>query len=147
VRTTGGDYQQAFVIAAGVPYWATVAGLWIDAAVVAAFALWLATLSTVPMLPLALGLAFAVGGKSLGAVAEYLAKGADGDVELMRFAPFIDAIQWVLPDLSRLDWRAWPMYGLAPDALAVALSLLMATVYAALLLAMAVAVFRRREFQ
>jgi hypothetical protein len=49
--------------------------------------------------------------------------------------------------LSRLDWRAWPMYGLAPDALAVALSLLMATVYAALLLAMAVAVFRRREFQ
>jgi ABC-type transport system involved in multi-copper enzyme maturation permease subunit len=147
VRTTGGDYQQAFVIAAGVPYWATVAGLWIDAAVVAAFALWLSTLSTVPMLPLALGLAFAVGGKSLGAVAEYLAKGADGDVELMRFAPFIDAIQWVLPDLSRLDWRAWPMYGLAPDVLAVALSLLMATVYAALLLAMAVAVFRRREFQ
>jgi Cu-processing system permease protein len=147
VRTTGGDYQQAFVIAAGLPYWATVAGLWVDAAVVAAFALWLATLSTVPMLPLALGLAFAVGGKSLGAVAEYLAKGADGDAELMRFAPFIDAIQWVLPDLSRLDWRAWPMYGLAPDTLAVALSLLMATVYAALLLAMAVAVFRRREFQ
>jgi Cu-processing system permease protein len=99
------------------------------------------------MLPLALGLAFAVGGKSLGAVAEYLAKGADGDAELMRFAPFIDAIQWVLPDLSRLDWRAWPMYGLAPDALAVALSLLLATFYAALLLAMAVAVFSRREFQ
>lgn len=147
VRTTGGDYQQAFVIAAGLPYWATVAGLWVDAAVVAAFALWLATLSTVPMLPLALGLAFAVGGKSLGAVAEYLAKGADGDAELMRFAPFIDAIQWVLPDLSRLDWRAWPMYGLAPDTLAVALSLLLATFYAALLLAMAVAVFSRREFQ
>lgn len=147
VRTTGGDYQQSFVIAAGVPYWATVAGLWVDAAVVAAFALWLATLSTVPMLPLALGLAFAVGGKSLGAVAEYLAKGADGDAELMRFGPFIDAIQWVLPDLSRLDWRAWPMYGLAPDTLEVGLSLLMATVYAALLLAMAVAVFRRREFQ
>jgi Cu-processing system permease protein len=147
VRTTGGDYQQAFVVAAGLPYWATVAGLWVDAAVVAAFALWLATLSTVPMLPLALGLAFAVGGKSLGAVAEYLAKGADGDAELMRFAPFIDAIQWVLPDLSRLDWRAWPMYGLAPDALAVALSLLLATFYAALLLAMAVAVFSRREFQ
>lgn len=147
VRTTGGDYQQAFVIAAGLPYWATVAGLWLDAAVVAAFALWLATLSTVPMLPLALGLAFAVGGKSLGAVAEYLAKGADGDAELMRFAPFIDAIQWVLPDLSRLDWRAWPMYGLAPDTLAVALSLLLATFYAALLLAMAVAVFSRREFQ
>ncbi len=34
------------------------------------FALWIASLSTVPMLPLALGLAFAAAGKSLGAVAK-----------------------------------------------------------------------------
>ncbi len=147
VLATGGDYQQGFVIAAGLPYWMTVGGLWLDAAVVAAFALWLSTFSTVPMLPLALGLAFAVGGKSLGAVTEYLAKGADGDPELMRFAPFINAIQWVLPDLSRLDWRAWPMYGLAPEGLAVGLGLVLAASYAALLLALAVITFTRREFQ
>lgn len=147
VLTTGGDYEQGFVIAAGLPYWATVFGLWVDAAVVAAFALWLSTFSTVPMLPLALGLAFAVGGKSLGAVADYLARGADGDIELMRFAPFINAIQWVLPDLSRLDWRAWPMYGLAPGATAMWLALALAASYAMLLLVLAVISFSRREFQ
>jgi Cu-processing system permease protein len=147
VLTTGGVYEQSFGIAAGWPYWLTVAGLWVDAAVVAAFAVWLSTFSTVPMLPLALGLAFAAGGKSLGAVAEYLAKGADGDVELMRFAPFINVIQWILPDLSRLDWRAWPMYGLAPEALAVALGLVLAASYVAALLSLAVIIFTRRDFQ
>ena len=147
VLTTGGDYEQGFAIVAGLPYWITVFGLWVDAAVVAAFALWLSTFSTVPMLPLALGLAFAVGGKSLGAVAEYLAKGAEGDTDLMRFAPIINAIQWVLPDLSRLDWRAWPMYGLAPEALAIVLSLVLALSYAALLISLAVLTFTRRDFQ
>jgi ABC-type transport system involved in multi-copper enzyme maturation permease subunit len=147
VLTTGGDYEQGFVVAAGLPYWITVFGLWADAAVVAAFALWLSTFSTVPMLPLALGLAFAAGGKSLGAVAEYLAKGAEGDAELMRFAPFINAIQWVLPDLSRLDWRAWPMYGLAPGGTAMSLGLVLAASYAMLLVVLAVISFSRREFQ
>lgn len=147
VQYTGLGYDQGFSIGAGGPYWITVAGLWVDAAVVAAFALWIATLSTVPMLPLALGLAFAIGGKSLGAVVEYLAKGADGDPELMRFAPIVNVIQWVLPDLSRLDWRAWPMYGLPPDGTALGLSLVLAASYAALLVALAVITFARREFQ
>lgn len=147
VLTLGKGYVQGFAIAPGSPYWSTVAGLWLDAAVVTAFALWVASFSTVPMLPLALGLAFAIGGKSLGAVAEYLAKGADGDPELMRFAPIINAIQWVLPDLSRLDWRAWPMYGLAPDGQAVGLGVLLAVSYAALLLTLAVMIFTRRDFE
>lgn len=147
VQPIGGDYQQSFVVATGFPYWVTVFGLWVDAAVVAAFALWLSTFATVPMLPLALGLAFAVGGKSLGSVADYLAKGAEGDLELMRFAPFINVIQWLLPDLSRLDWRAWPMYGLVPDALTVALGLVLAVSYAVLLLTLAVITFTRRDFQ
>lgn len=147
VLNSGGNYEQGFTVAPGLPYWSTVFGLWVDAAVVAAFALWIASLSTVPMLPLALGLAFAVGGKSLGAVAEYLARGAEGDTELLRLAPMINAIQWVLPDLSRLDWRAWPMYGLAPETTAAGLGLLLATCYAGLLLTLAVMAFSRREFQ
>lgn len=147
VLMTGRTYEQAFPVLLGLPYWSTVFGLWVDAAVVAAFALWVSTFSTVPMLPLTLGLAFAVAGKTLGAVAEYLAHGADGDPGLMRFAPIIDAIQWVLPDLSRLDWRAWPMYGLAPDATAITLGLIMATSYLALLLVLAAVRFSNREFQ
>jgi ABC-type transport system involved in multi-copper enzyme maturation permease subunit len=65
----------------------------------------------------------------------------------MRLAPIIDAIQWVLPDLSRLDWRNWPMYGLPPDGQAVALGLVVATSYAALMLTLAVMVFTRRDFE
>ena len=147
VLTLGKGYAQGFPPVLGLPFWLTVAGLWLDAAVVTAFALWVATFSTVPMLPLALGLAFAVGGKSLGAVAEYMAKGADGDPALLRMAPIIDAIQWVLPDLSRLDWRNWPMYGLAPDGQAVGLSLVLATSYSTLLITLAVMTFTRRDFE
>lgn len=147
VLITGGNYEQGFAVAPGIPFWLTVFGLWVDAMVVTAFALWISTFSTVPMLPLALGLAFAAGGKSLGAVAEYLGKGAEGDAELMRLAPVIDVIQWVLPDLSRLDWRAWPMYGVAPGGTAMWLSLALAASYALLLVALAVISFSRREFQ
>lgn len=147
VVRSAGTYQQGFDIVAGWPYWVTLAGLWMDAAVVTAFALWIATLSTVPMLPLALGLAFAVGGKTLGSVAEYLRQGADGDPQTMRFAPVIDAIQWVLPDLSRLDWRDWPMYGVVPDSAMATWALAMAASYSMLLLALAVSGFTRREFQ
>lgn len=139
-------YNQGFPVVLGFPYWLTVSGVWLDAAVVAAFALWVATFSTVPMLPLALGLAFAVGGKSLGAVAEYLAKEAAGDKTLMPFAPIVDAIQWVLPDLSRLDWRSWPMYDMAPTGQVIGFGVLMALSYAALLLTLATLSFARREF-
>jgi len=145
VLNVGGKYEQGFAVALGEAYWLTVSGLWLDAVVVAAFALLLASLSTVPMLPLALGLAFAVAGKSLGAVMEYLAHGDDPSVAHLK--PVIEAIAWILPDLSRLDWRPWPMYGLAPDASAVAAGLLMAAAYVGLLLTLAVLKFNRREFE
>lgn len=147
VLLSGGGYEQNSALALGSPFWLTVFGLWVDAALVAAFAMWISTLSTVPMLPIALGAAFAIGGKSLGAVIDYLTTGADGDAQLVsRFAPLIDIVQWLLPDLSRLDWRAWPMYGLptAPDA--ILLGLTMAVGYGVLMVAAAVFSFSRREF-
>lgn len=147
ILASGGNYEQGFSIAAGEPYWLTILGLWMDAAVVAAFATWIASFSTVGALPLALGLAFAVGGKSLGAVIEYLANGADDDPKIMQLAPIIDAIQWFLPDLSRLDWRAWPMYGMEPNSVALFGAGFMALSYVALMIAMAVLAFSRREFQ
>jgi ABC-type transport system involved in multi-copper enzyme maturation permease subunit len=146
VLNSGGNYTQGFSIAAGSAYWATIFGLWLDVVVVTAFTVWVASISTVTMLPLALGLAFAMAGKSLGAVVDYLAQGAEGDPSIQRLAPLIDAIQWVLPDLSRLDWRFWPMYGLMPDQTAVTGSLVLAASYISALLALAVMMFRRREF-
>ena len=143
----GGAYEQKFTLGLGLPFWITVFGVWVDAALVAAFALWIASLSTVPMLPVALGAAFAIAGKSLGAVIEYLGHGADGDPEFVsKFNPLIETVQLFLPDLSRLDWRVWPMYELFPGFSAIALSLLMAVGYAGVLLVMAVITFSRREF-
>ncbi len=147
VLSAGGAYEQGFLVALGGPFWATIFGLWVDAAVVASFALWIASLSTVPMLPVALGAAFAVAGKSLGAVIQYLDKGADGDDELVgRYAPLIDIAQWVLPDLSRLDWRSWPLYDLSPSSSSIVLALLMAGGYMAVMLSMAILTFSRRDF-
>jgi Cu-processing system permease protein len=115
--------------------------------VVAAFALCIAALSTVSVLPLALGAAFAVAGKALGATIDYLARGADGNEELLAsYSPVVDRIRWLLPDLSRLDWREWSMYQLAPGAEMVFWSVAMAVGYIVLLVVAASLLFSRREF-
>ena len=146
-RYSGGQYVQAFVVQLGWPYWIAIGGLWADAIVVAAFALLIATLSTVPMLPVALGAAFAVAGKTLGAALDYMARGADGDQDLLnRYGPLVETIQWVLPDLSRLDWRIWPMYGVPLGADVIAYALLLACGYVVILMSLAVFAFARREF-
>lgn len=147
ILNAGGGYQQGFAIAPGVAFWASVIGLWVDAAVVAAFGLWIASVSTVGMLPLALGLAFAFAGKSLGAVVQYLTEAAGGDATATQFEPIVEKLHWVLPDLSRLDWRAWPMYLVEPAPDAVLAALAMATAYAALMLGLAALAFGNRQFE
>lgn len=144
VFMSGAKYDQGFRLAIGQPYWLSVFGFWCDASIVAAFAAMLASFSTVPMLPMALGLGFAIGGKSLGAVLDYFARGAGGDAELMAMAPLLNVIQWFLPDLSRLDWRVWSMYGVVPAGMTEAV--LMGVGYIAVLLSIGVYAFNRREF-
>lgn len=145
VLLAGGD--QEYSVRLGMPYWFTVVGLWVDALVVAALTLAVAALSTTPMLAPVIGLMFAVAGKSLGAVADYLARGADGNVELVAaYQPVIELLRWFVPDLSRLDWRVWPMYGEVVGWPAVGWSLVMAGAYCAVMLALAVWSFERREF-
>lgn len=147
VTLAGGQYSQEFPVSLGLPFWATVLGLTLDAAVVGAFALCIAALSTVSALPLALGAAFAIAGKALGATVDYLSRGADGDVELLeRYNELITFIKWLLPDLSRLDWRDWALYRLAPDFTALGWSVLAAVVYGGLLLLIASHLFAKREF-
>ncbi len=142
------DYPAARHVALGLPYWMSVFALYCDVLVVLAFALCLASLSTVTMLPLALGSVFAIVGRSIGAVMDFvLVRGADGDAELAdRFGPVLQVVGRLLPDLSRLDWRDWPLYNLSPDYSAMGWSLVMAAAYAMLLLALAVLAFNRREF-
>lgn len=143
---SGRDYVQGFSLHLGLPFWTTVFGFWLDAAVVAAFALLITTVATVPMLPMAIGLAFAVGGKALGAALDYLSRGADDDQQILQLAPLLDTIQWFVPDLSRFDLRVWPMYGVMPDWGNLCWIALMGLGYILLMLAAAIYAFSRREF-
>lgn len=144
VLAAGGGYEQEFSPSLGFPYWLAIIGLLVDAAVVAVFALCVATVSTVYFLPLVLGASFAIAGKALGPTLEYFAEGSDTKVEHMR--PLVEALRWILPDLSRLDWRDWPMYLNIPADGAIVWSLGMAFCYMAMLISVAVIMFRRREF-
>lgn len=147
VGAASAGYDQEFAVALGWPFWAVVGGLIVDAAVVAAVGLAVATVSTVAIMPLAIGAAFAIGGKALGATMDYLGRGADGDVQLTTsFGPIIDVVRWIVPDLSRLDWRYWPMYGLPPEWSNVALAVVMGLAYVVAALAISILAFSRREF-
>ena len=147
ILLAGLNYEQQYRVALGLPYWMTLLGVWLDIAVVSAFTLWIATLSTVNLLPLALGAIFAISGKALGPVFDYIAKGAEGDIEMVeQYGSLLDAIRWVLPDLSRLDWRAWPMYSLSPEVATISLSIAMGVAYCILMLGLSIHFFNQREF-
>ncbi len=147
VQNSGGVYEQDRPPALGVPYWSTLFGLWLGVVVVAAVTFLVAALSTVSLLPMVVGAAFAIGAQSLGAVADYLGSGAEGQSELVsRYGPIIQVIRWVLPDLSRLDWRVWPMYDLAPSGSEIFAALTMGFAYVVALFSLAVVVFRQRDF-
>lgn len=147
VMLAGAHYEQQFRVDLGLPFWLAIAGVWLDVAVVAAFTLMISALSTVSMLPLTLGALFAIAGRALGPVFDFVASGADGQVAVAeRYGPVLSVVRWLVPDLSRLDWRAWPMYGLAPDSTTLSLSIATAVLYAGALLCLAIFAFGRREF-
>lgn len=147
VLAAGGQYEQDWAPDLGVPYWTALFGLWLSVAVVTAVAFFVASLSTISGLPFVAGAAFAIASQSVGPVADYLTSGADGQKELVhRYAPIIQAIRWVLPDLSRLDWRVWPMYGVQPVAQEMMYACMLALAYFTLVFFGAVLMFRRRDF-
>lgn len=147
VQLAGRSYQQDFPVALGFPLVATLFALLIDVSVVSAFSVWIATVATSPAVAISTGAAFAVSGKALGATMEYIAGGADGDKELVStFGPLIEAIHWFLPDLSKLDWRDWPLYNVMPGADMILASLTMALGYILVMMVLAAYYFRRREF-
>lgn len=143
----GSGHSQIQPPSLGVAYLVVLIGFWLDVLVVAAFAVLLASLSTTPYLPLLLGFGFALAGRGLGPTIDYLQNDARSDpLHDALFSPVLEfAFAW-LPDLSRLDWRPLALYGLTPDAPAMALAALNAVAYIFLLLALAAVVFQRRNF-
>lgn len=147
IEVASWGYEYPNELNLGVPYWATLFGIFLDIAVVGAFALAVATVSTSSVLPLASGVGFAIAGRMLGPVLDYLAMGAEGDTELVqRFNPLVRVVRWLLPDLDRLDVRLWPLFGAVPDMAMVLPALVMAFSYIGILLTLAVVAFNRRQF-
>ena len=146
VIAAGLNYEQIFLPDLGVRYWLAAAGVWLDAAVIAALAVAVASVSTVQMMPLAIGGIAAIGGRALGPAMDYLAQGAYGEKDLVAiYQPLLNIAQWLLPDLSRLDWRVWALYAQPVAADAVLSGLLMAVGYIAVMLSVAIIAFRSRE--
>ena len=141
------DHPQATPVALGLPYWASLAYQYLGVLVVAAFATVIATLSTTPLLPLVLGLAFAICATALGPTYDYLQTSVYADTQQQaQLSPVLGYALWVLPDLSRLDIRVWALYGKAPEPSTLLAAAAMAGGYIALALGLAVNRFQRREF-
>lgn len=141
------NYEQEYAVFLGVPFWLTLAGIVLDVAVVASVASAVAMISTVTVLPLAVGAAFAIGGKALGASVDYLARGADGDPAFVeRMGHWVDLVGLLIPDLSRLDWRQWPVYGAPPGWEQVIWAVVMAVSYATIAIVLGVRALQNREF-
>ena len=147
VMFAGGSFEQEHRVVLGWPYWITIGGLWLDSVVVTSFVLLVCTVATTSLLPLSAGIAFAIVGKAFGSLVEYIAHGAGGQDEMAAaYRPLLAVTKWLIPDLSRLDWRIWPMYGVAPETGSVGLAVLMALLFIGAMLAFSAWIFARREF-
>lgn len=145
VLAAGGLYEQSVPVQLGMPFWLTVLGLWIDVSVVASVAMAVASIATSQVMPLAVGLAFAAAGKGIGAVIQYLSTETGDKALVATYLPVLDAARWLLPDLSRLDWRDWTLYGLAPSGSEIFGAVVMALAYVVVMLATAGLMLDRRE--
>ena len=143
----GSGYTQARPVATDSKLLLVLLGVWIDALVVIAFALCIASLSTTPFLPLILGLCFGMAARGLGPTLDYLLHGERASsFQIALFGPVLEQAFLWLPDLSRLDWRPIALYDLAVPWTLVGLGVLSALGYMVLLLALASAIFGRRSF-
>lgn len=132
----------------GASFWLVQAGVVLDLAVVLAFALLLATFAETPFLPLALGLAFAVAARGVGTVMAFMTNSDVASLEMKEaLMPVLRILHWVLPDLSRLDFRVYALYGEPIDWPVTGYAMLMAVAWIVLALAGAAWQFSRREMQ
>lgn len=121
--------------------------IWLDLLAISAFTLLITTLSTTPMLAFFVGMAFAVSARSLGPILAYL---TTEDPLAQRLAvvyqPLLDAIHWLMPDLSRLDVRSTVLYGIWPEPNTLLWSSTHVVLYSTIVLILAMLAFRTREF-
>ena len=143
----GQGYAQSTQVSLGFPFLLTMVYQWLDVAVIAAFAVFLASVSTTSNLVLLAGLGFLVIGRSASVVMSLLLtegahiKGAEWYQAALQWT------RWVIPDLAAFDVRSIALYNkiellnFAPER-----ALIMALAYVAFLLVIACVRFERRQF-
>lgn len=142
-----GAYQQGTAVHTGWEYWITIGYVYLDLLVITSFATLVATVATVPMMAFFVGLGFAVAARGLGPALSYLLYLDGGDKALApTYLPVLRVVQWVLPDLSRLDVRSSVLYGQWPATGELWMTSIMAISYSILILWLAIRIFKRREF-
>lgn len=129
----------------GISFLACLLAAWLEALVVLSITVLFVTLTTTPFLAISLGGLFALAGRGLGAVMQYLLFSDYADAEVKaRYMPVAAKLQWLLPDLSALDWRQSVLYdnwqGLQPWP-----ALAMAAAYIVIFVVLAMLSFERRE--
>lgn len=138
------DYKQVTPINLGIGYIVTLIYLWLSTVCIMAFSMFVASISTVPMLSFILGIGFAIGATLIGPTLDYFVK-AEPDY-YQNLGPIAEKLFWLLPDLSRLDIRDWALYGQVPDTNILIYGFFMVLVYSAIMLLLANLKFSNREF-
>jgi Cu-processing system permease protein len=141
------DYQQLTPVHTGLAYFSTCFYLFVSVLVVVAFATVVAVLSTTPLLPLLLGIGFAILASSIGVTLDFVQMNewAEGG-QSQQLESTLQWASYMVPDLGRLDIRAWTLYGSAPSTSHLVLSLLMAGGYISVMLGIGVNRFQARQF-
>ena len=147
VTWAGPAFSQGTKVALGMPYFVTGSLIWLDAAVVIAFGVALASIATTPHLVFLGGIGFMIIGRSASTIVALLER----ERELVKGAELyhqgLQWTQWIIPDLAALDVRPIALYGklelltAAPWALC-----LMPLGYIVLLLLVACFRFEKRQF-
>jgi ABC-type transport system involved in multi-copper enzyme maturation permease subunit len=112
VVTWGGpEYRQGTKVDLGAPFILTGSLVWLDAAVVIAFGVALASIATTPHLVLMGGIGFMIIGRSASTIVALLER----EAELVKGADLyhqgLQWTQWIIPDLAALDVRPIALYG------------------------------------
>lgn len=125
---------------------AVLAGFYMEAWLVLTVCVLLQTFSRTPFLAMALALCFAIAGRGLHVAFNFLLYDPDAPQKLQHgLLPILTWLQWLLPDLSQLDWRTGLLYGVWPATGVQEQAALMALAYGASALALAVLCFQRRN--
>lgn len=144
---SGARIESAAPLTFGPGYWLVLLGVALDLTVIGAFFVLVSSLAETPMLPFLLGFGFALAARGLGVIIDYLALSKQADPVLKEhLLPFLEALRWVVPDLSRLDWRQIVLYDAWPPADQMLQGGGVALGYSAIMLGGATLAYRRRSF-